>query len=97
MRLTGNVSELVTEAQTRAAGLVATVLNDGPTKALLALYVARAEIMRLARDRIPAAEYDDFLVTQRRLEREFDRVCEALQATSKDLAMLARGAARFSS
>ena len=50
-RSTGDVETMIREACTKANGALTHLLPDGPTKALLALYVARAEVLRIAEER----------------------------------------------
>jgi len=87
----GEVHALISEAQLRAdpivGGLLATA--NGPTIALLTLYVARAELVRVAKERMPAAEWSRFLASQAQLERVFDDRCEVLQSMSASLLTLA--------
>jgi hypothetical protein len=68
--------------------VLAKLLPEGPTKALLALYVARAEVLRIAEERVPKQDWDRFLLSQERLERAFDERCDALKAANRSLIIL---------
>jgi len=85
---TGDVDSLIREACGKANGVLTQVLPDGPTKALLALYVARAEVLRIAEERVPRAEWNRFLLAQEKLERAFDQRCEPLKAANRSLIIL---------
>jgi len=85
---TGDVDTLIAQACTQADSLLVPLMPMGPTKALLTLYVARAELLQLAEGRVPRAEWNSFLLAQERLEREFDRRCEPLKAANRSLIIL---------
>lgn len=85
---TGDVDSLIRTACSQANGLLPPLLGDGPTKALLALYVARAEVLRIAESHVPRAEWNRFLLAQERLERAFDERCEPLRAANRSLIIL---------
>ena len=84
-----DVNAFISEAQSRADPLVASLVTISPTRALLTLYVARAELVRVAQERMPAAEWLPFLNQQARFERAFDQNCEVLRKMSKSLVVLA--------
>jgi hypothetical protein len=69
------VQSLISESQRRADPIVASLLGIAsvPTIALLTLYVARAELVRVAQERMTAAQWALFLTYQAPLEQEFDR------------------------
>ena len=91
MRQITDVHAFISEAQARADPLVASlVVNaNGPTMALLTVYVARAELVRVAQERMPAGQWPKFLQQQAQLERVFDEQCEVLRKMSGDLIVLA--------
>jgi hypothetical protein len=84
----GDANVLIGEACAKANDLLAPLIAAGPTKALLALYVARAEVLRLAESRVPRQEWDRFLLAQEKLERFFDARCEPLKAANRSLVIL---------
>ena len=84
----GDVDGLIGQACTQADAVLVPLLPSGPTKALLALYVARAEVLRLAEGRVPRGEWNAFLLAQERLERAFDARCEPLKAANRSLIIL---------
>lgn len=83
-----DVDTLIATACAQAGDLLTRVIPQGPTKALLALYVARAEVLRIAEGRVPRAEWNAFLLTQERIERAFDARCEPLKAANRSLIIL---------
>ena len=83
-----DVDSLIQAACSQANGALVTLLPGGPTKALLALYVARAEVLRIAEERVPRAEWNRFLLAQEQLERAFDARCEPLRAANRSLIIL---------
>lgn len=87
-RSSGDVETMIREACTKANGALTQLLPDGPTKALLALYVARAEVLRIAEERVPRSVWNQFLLDQERLERAFDERCEPLKAANRSLIIL---------
>jgi hypothetical protein len=84
----GEVATLIGEACGHADRLLVPLLPSGPTKTLLALYVARAEVLRLAEGRVPRSEWNQFLISQERIERAFDAHCEPLKAANRSLLIL---------
>lgn len=88
-----DLEAFILQAQSRAdpiaKGLVA--VANGPSMALLTLYVARAEVMRIAEQHIPPGQWQRFLAEQRKLERAFDERCEVLRAMSRNLSSIAGG------
>ncbi|HEV8246708.1 MAG TPA: hypothetical protein VGP93_13110 [Polyangiaceae bacterium] len=84
----GDVDSLIQEACAKANAALNQLLPQGPTKALLALYVARAEVLRIAEERVPRAEWNRFLLAQEQLERAFDARCEPLKAANRSLIIL---------
>lgn len=84
----GDVDTLIRECCNQANGALAKLLPAGPTKALLSLYVARAEVLRIAEERVPRAEWNRFLLAQEQLERAFDARCEPLKAANRSLIIL---------
>lgn len=80
----------VREACAKADQLVGPLLtsSSGPTMALLVLYVARAEVLRVARERVAPAEWDRFLAQQEKLERVFDDRCEVIRKMNRELIVL---------
>lgn len=86
----GEVEARVREACAKADRLVAPLLTDsgGPTMALLVLYVARAEVLRVAQERIPPGEWDRFVGQQERLERKFDSHCDVIRKMNRELIVL---------
>lgn len=87
-RSSGDVGSLIAQACTQADAVLVPLLPSGPTKTLLALYVARAEVLRLAEERVPRAEWNRFLLAQEKLERAFDAHCEPLRAANRSLIIL---------
>jgi hypothetical protein len=87
-RSAGDVDTLIQTACAHANGALARLLPEGPTKALLALYVARAEVLRIAEERVPRGEWNRFLLDQEKLERAFDARCEPLKAANRSLIIL---------
>lgn len=85
---TGDVDGLIAQACKQADAVLVTLLPGGPTRALLALYVARAELLQLAEGRVPRAEWNTFLLAQESLERAFDVRCEPLRAANRSLIIL---------
>lgn len=83
-----DVDTLIREACNQANAALAKLLPAGPTKALLALYVARAEVLRIAEERVPRTEWNRFLLAQEKLERAFDARCEPLKAANRSLIIL---------
>ena len=83
-----DVGTLIGEASARAEHVLGQLLPQGPTKALLALYVARAEVLRIAEERVPRSEWNQFLLHQEKLERAFDQRCEPLKAANRSLIIL---------
>jgi hypothetical protein len=84
----GDVNSLIAQACTQADGVLVPLLPSGPTKALLALYVARAELLRIAEGRVPRQQWNQFLLTQEKLERAFDAQCAPLKAANRSLIIL---------
>jgi hypothetical protein len=84
----GDIDTLIQTACAQANGVLVKLLPDGPTKALLALYVARAEVLRIAEERVPRSEWNRFLLAQEKLERAFDARCEPLKAANRSLIIL---------
>lgn len=84
----GDVNSLIQTASAQADRVLTQVLPEGPTKALLALYVARAEVLRIAEERVPRSEWNRFLLAQERLERAFDAHCEPLKKANRSLIIL---------
>lgn len=83
-----DVDTLIRTACAQANEALARLLPEGPTKALLALYVARAEVLRIAEERVPRPEWNRFLLAQEKLERAFDARCEPLKAANRSLIIL---------
>jgi hypothetical protein len=84
----GDVPALIATACAQADRALVPLLPEGPTKALLALYVARAEVLRIAEARVPRAEWNRFLLAQEKLERAFDQRCAPLKAANRSLIIL---------
>jgi|SRR5215216_7468026 len=88
VRNIADVDVLIQTACAQANDALAKLLPQGPTKALLALYVARAEVLRIAEERVPRAEWNRFLLEQEKIERAFDRRCDPLKAANRSLIIL---------
>lgn len=88
---TADAEGFVAEARARAGRIVETLLTEprGPTMALLILHIARAEIVRIARQRIPGEHWKLLLRELAGLESRFDRQAAAINATSARIVEIA--------
>lgn len=93
MKAIGDVDLFIREAQARAQKLAAELVAvvNGPTLALLTLHAARAEVLRLAKERIPPAEWERFVAEQRRLEGMLDRRADVLRGLGRSVVELFGG------
>lgn len=65
--------------------------TNGPTEALLVLHVARAEIVRIVRERTPPEQMPEFLRSLGQLERAFEDQQRTLRGAVSQSLRVVRG------